>query len=96
MNQEIELMKIQCKMESIESLLNGINRQLSIRVTEKNAIGDDWVDQDTIMRLTGLGRTKLYELRKENKITSSTIAGKEVFYRLSDFIKLLNTNEKNR
>jgi hypothetical protein len=96
MNQEIELMKIQCKMESIESLLNAINRQLSIRVTEKNTIGDDWVDQDTIMKLTGLGRTKLYELRKENKISSSTICGKDVFYRLSDFKKLLNTNEKNR
>ncbi|HEX8515177.1 MAG TPA: hypothetical protein VF868_03180 [Bacteroidia bacterium] len=52
---------------------------------DRNSIGDDWVDQKTIMKLTGLGKTKLYELRRDNMITYSCIGSKGVFYRLSDF-----------
>lgn len=96
MNQESEIRKIQFHLESIDMLLNNLLNQISVIVPERITIGDDWVDQETIMKLTGLGKTKLYELRKQNKISYSSIGEKAVFYRLSDFVELLNINEKNR
>lgn len=96
MDKESEISKIQFHLESIDLLLNNLLNQISVIVPERLAIDSDWVDQETIMKLTGLGKTKLYELRKQNKISYSTIGEKAIFYRLSDFAKLLNRNEKNR
>jgi hypothetical protein len=44
--------------------------------------------------VTGLSRSKLLELRKTGKVSSSSISGKKPYYKLSDFKKLLDKNEE--
>lgn len=53
----------------------------------------EWMDAETTMRVTNLGRTTLYKLRKENKISCSKIAGRGIFYKKKDFERLLKANE---
>lgn len=56
------------------------------------AIGD-WMDAETTMRVTKLGRTSLYKLRKANAISYSRIKGRGIFYKKKDFERLLKSNE---
>jgi hypothetical protein len=59
------------------------------------AIGD-WVHEEDVYRLTKLGRTTLYKLRKQGVLSSSTIVeGKGRFYRLSEIEELLYARQKN-
>jgi hypothetical protein len=58
-----------------------------------NELGD-WIDEEAAMKLSGLKRTALFNLRKQGKIIAVPIAGKKKFYRKSSFEKLLNENEK--
>ena len=92
MERELEFLETIQKIATLEILLSSIHERLDNLVALNTAIGG-WVDQETIMRLTGLGKTKLYELRRANKVSCSTITGKQKFYKLSDFEKLLNYNE---
>jgi len=57
---------------------------------------DDWITEKEAIRITGLCRSTLLKLRKEGELTSSTLSGKENFYRLSDIKKLLDLNETKR
>jgi len=61
----------------------------------ENMLGD-WISEKDAIALSGLGRTRLYQLRMKGIITSSTLGGKAVFYRLSDFKVLLNKNERRK
>lgn len=93
MDQQSDLRCIEMKLEKMEAMLDAVVTEISQQ--QSNSIGD-WVDEKTIKRITGLGKTTLYQLRKENKISYSTIAGKSVFYRISDFENILRQNELNR
>jgi hypothetical protein len=55
----------------------------------------DWIIEARAIELSGLSKSTLFVLRKAGKLTSSTISGKGVFYRRSDFERMLNDNEKN-
>ena len=58
------------------------------------AIGD-WVHEEEVYRLTNLGRTTLYKLRKQGVLSSSTLVnGKGHFYRLSEIEALLYERQK--
>ncbi len=79
-----------CRLEKkIDELIERI-KKLSL---DDRGVGD-WLSQEDALNLTGLGRTKLYELRKDGRIRSSHLEGKAVFYRRSDIEALLNQNEK--
>lgn len=52
----------------------------------------EWLEEKEIISLTGLSRNTLLKLRQEGRITRSTISGKQNYYRLSDFKKLLEKN----
>lgn len=82
----------EARLNTLEHLLQGIDHKLDSLIEKDAAIGD-WVKEEEIKRVTGLGKTSLYQLRKKFKVSSSTIAGRGVFYRLSDFENLLNKNE---
>lgn len=82
------------RLSALEQLLNELNKKVNCLLIAQDYMGG-WIKQEDIMKLTGLGKTTLYKLRKDNEITSSTIAERGVFYRLSDFEKLLNKNEKS-
>ena len=59
---------------------------------ERTTFGE-WVPEKEVIAVTGLSRATLLKLRNAGKVTSSTISGKQLYYRLSDFKKLLDKNE---
>ena len=70
-------------------------RSLLLDMAASNGL-EDWVDLKTAMKITGLSKSTLYHLRKQNKISQSSITGKDVFLRRSDLVSLLNEREKMR
>ena len=95
MNTEQKDENLEARLDALENLLLSINQKLDTVLAENANIGG-WLKEEDIIRITGLGKTSLYNLRRKNKITSSSIAERSVFYRLSDFEKLLNKNELKR
>lgn len=95
MNTEQKDENLEARLDALEDLLFSINQKLDTALTQNANIGG-WLKEADIIRITGLGKTSLYNLRCKNKITSSSIAERGVFYRLSDFEKLLNKNELKR
>ncbi|MBL7889709.1 MAG: hypothetical protein JNL24_09155 [Bacteroidia bacterium] len=95
MNQSHELMIVQQRLAMIEMQMKEAISLLNAMMNERNAIGE-WVDEETAMRVTGLSKSSLYELRKANRISYSTISGRPKHYRLKDFENILNENERLR
>jgi hypothetical protein len=89
---QADLAALQEQLTDVQNKLNAIEALLLQNTQTENKIGD-WVPASVAMKLTGLKRSSLLALRKTGKLTSSTISGKCVFYRRSDFEKLLNENE---
>lgn len=54
----------------------------------------DWIDEESAKRITGLGKSTLYALRKSGKLTFSRLNKRKLFYRISDLSRLLDENEK--
>jgi hypothetical protein len=73
--------------------VNTIAETLQKLQKEKAAFGD-WVPESEAIAITGLSKSTLLNLRNSGKISSSTISGKQPYYRLSDFKKLLDKNEQ--
>ncbi|MCB0410603.1 MAG: hypothetical protein KDD29_10320 [Flavobacteriales bacterium] len=63
---------------------------------QRDKIFGDWISEKEAVELTNLSKSTFLILRKEGKLTSSSISGKANFYRLSQIKKLLEENEKNR
>lgn len=82
------------KLESLNSSISELRDLLSGLVASNGL--DDWVDLKTAMQISGLKKSTLYKLRKQHKISHSSIAGKHVFLRRSDLVTLLNEHEKTR
>jgi hypothetical protein len=95
MNTEQKDENLEARLDALEDLLFSINQKLNTAITQNENIGG-WLKEKDIIRITGLKKSSLYTLRRKNKITSSSIAERGVFYRLSDFEKLLNKNELKR
>lgn len=83
---ETRINQLQKKIDELTDLVK--NLQLKDR-----GVGD-WLTQDDVLNITGLGKTKLYEMRRDGRIRSSHLTGKAVFYRRSDIEALLNKNER--
>jgi len=81
------------KLHDMEMKIDKLTPLIERMLAERESL-DDWITQEQAMKLTGLGRTKLYEMRKQGLLSASTISGKETFYRRSDLIGILNRNEK--
>ncbi|MBL1232465.1 MAG: hypothetical protein COA31_007090 [Flavobacteriales bacterium] len=63
---------------------------------QREKIFGDWITENQAVELTNLSKSTFLILRKEGKLTSSSISGKANFYRLSQIKELLEENEKNR
>lgn len=63
---------------------------------KKDQLFGEWVEEKEVIIMTGLSRNTLFKLRQEGLITRSTLSGKQNYYRLSDFKKLLNRNENEK
>jgi predicted DNA-binding transcriptional regulator AlpA len=57
---------------------------------------NDWISQKQAEQITGLSKSTLYAMRKQDLLTHSTFTGKEVYYRRSDLIRYLDKQEKLR
>lgn len=63
---------------------------------QREKVFGDWISETEAVELTNLSKSTFLILRKEGKLTSSSISGKANFYRLSQIKELLEENEKNR
>lgn len=93
MNRETLYINNEAQVKSLEKKIDDLYNIIEKFIAEKQSIGD-WMNEKLAMDLTGLGKTKLYELRNNGKVRSSCLTERKLFYRRSDFEKLLNTNQK--
>lgn len=93
MNRETLYINNEVQVKSLEKKIDDLYNIIEKFIAEKQSIGD-WMNEELTMNITGLGKTKLYELRNTGKVRSSSITERKLFYRRSDFEKLLNTNQK--
>ena len=80
------------KLNAIQASVNIIDEKLQKLQKERATFGE-WVSEKEVIAITGLSRATLLKLRNSGKVSSSTISGKQLYYRLSDFKKLLDKNE---
>lgn len=81
--------------EILQTELSDIKKLIEQLMEERNKL-EDWITEKEAIRISGLCRSTLLTLRKQGDLTSSTLSGKQNFYRLSDFNKLLEINEQKR
>jgi hypothetical protein len=82
-------------LEIVQAQLSDLKKLVEQLVKNPLRI-DDWITEIEAIQVSGLSRATLFKLRKEGTISSSTLSGKQNFYRLSDFKKLLELNERKR
>ncbi len=80
------------QLEIIMDKLNAIESRISF--SKENESINDWIDEESTKRITGLGKSTLYKLRKKGKLTFSRLSKRKLFYRISDLEKLLDENER--
>ncbi len=68
--------------------------EMLVKMQKQRVSFGEWISEKEVMEITGLSRSTLLKLRKEGKVRSSTITGKQVYYMLPDFKKLLDKNEE--
>lgn len=83
------------KFEMLQIELSYLKDLMEQLIEAHNKI-EDWITEKEAIRISGLSRGTLLKLRKEGQLTSSTLSGKQNFYRISDFKKLLDINEQKR
>lgn len=93
MNRETLYITNETQIKQLEKKIDDLVSLVERLISERQSIGD-WMNEKLAMDLTGLGKTKLYELRNNGKVRSSCLTERKLFYRRSDFEKLLNTNQK--
>jgi len=82
---QLQLKALTDRLKSIESKI-GFSQELESI--------NDWIDEESAKRITGLGKSTLYALRKSGKLTFSRLSKRKLFYRISDLERLLDENEK--
>lgn len=81
------------QIKALEKKIDELYAIIEKFIAEKQSIGD-WMNEELTMTITGLGKTKLYELRNSGKVRSSSLTERKLFYRRSDLERLLNKNQK--
>jgi predicted DNA-binding transcriptional regulator AlpA len=92
MNRETLYISDDARIKALEQKIDELTNIIQKFISDRQAIGD-WLNEEQTMQFTGLGKTKLYELRNTGKIRSSNLTERKIFYRRSDIEKLLNRNQ---
>lgn len=87
-DQDNSFEKIQTEISALKNLIE--------QLMESQIKIEDWITEKEAIRLSGLSRGTLLKLRKAGDLSSSTLSGKQNFYRIKDFKKLLEINEQKR
>lgn len=93
-NNELILIN-ESKLDSLQAAVINLKELVEQLITSQHKI-EDWINETDAMKISGLSRGTLLKLRKKGKLSSSTLSGKQNFYRISDFKKLLDLNEQTR
>ncbi|MBK7851739.1 MAG: helix-turn-helix domain-containing protein [Bacteroidetes bacterium] len=93
MNRETLYISNDAQIKALEKKIDELYAIIEKFIAEKQSIGD-WMNEKLTMNITGLGKTKLYELRNTGKVRSSSLTERKLFYRRSDLERLLNKNQK--
>ena len=93
MNRETLYISNEAQIKALEKKIDELYVIIEKFIAEKQSIGD-WMNEKLTMNITGLGKTKLYELRNTGKVRSSSLTERKLFYRRSDLERLLNKNQK--
>ena len=93
MNRETLYISNDAQIKALEKKIDDLYNVIEKFIAEKQSIGD-WMNEKLTMNITGLGKTKLYELRNTGKVRSSSLTERKLFYRRSDLERLLNKNQK--
>jgi predicted DNA-binding transcriptional regulator AlpA len=80
------------RMDALQAAVNVLSDNVRKLYQERTALGE-WVPEKKVIEITGLSRSTLLALRNQGKLSQSSIAGKSVYYKLSDFKKLLERNK---
>src|SRR5690349_16446168 len=80
-------------LRRIETKIDLLTEVITMQRIKDKLLGE-WRSEQDIQKLLRVSRNSLLKLRKEGMITRSSISGKKNYYRLSDFKKLLDTNEE--
>jgi hypothetical protein len=92
LQQGVHIVVAEDRLRAIEESIAQVKQLIESLQSEEGKIGD-WLSEDDTMRLSGLGKTTLYNLRRAGQLSSSTISGRGVFYRKSELENILNKNE---
>jgi hypothetical protein len=92
LQQSVHIVVAEDRLIAIEKSISQLKQLIEDLKSEEQSIGD-WLPEEEVVRISGLGKTSLYNLRKSGQLSSSTISGRGVFYRKSDLENLLNKNE---
>lgn len=90
---EILFVSDEARLKALEKKIDELTILVTKLLNEKQSIGD-WVSEEQAVKLSGLCKSKLYELRNKGKVRSSSLTERKIFYRRSDFEKLLEANQK--
>jgi predicted DNA-binding transcriptional regulator AlpA len=80
------------RIDALQAAVNVLSENVRKLYQERSTLGE-WVSEKKAMEITGLSRSTLLALRNQGKLSQSSIAGKSVYYKLSDFKKLLERNK---
>lgn len=86
---EIYLQKIQFRIDALFTSIEKIALQL-----ESTGIGD-WISEESTRKLTGLGKTTLYNLRRSGEILSSSLTPKTIMYSKKSLLRLIEKRAKS-
>jgi hypothetical protein len=79
-------------LKTLEEKIDLLTEAVKVQ-KKKDRLLSEWIEEKEVIAMTGLSRNTLLKLRNEGRITRSTLAGKQNYYRISDFKKLLDRNE---
>lgn len=94
MSKEININELAEMLKALQVSVNK-NTEMLEKLVKGNLKFDDWITEAQAQKVSGLSRSTLLKLRKEGKLTVSTLSGKQNFYRMSDLQRLIDNNELN-
>lgn len=93
LQQGVHIVVAEERLRAIEESIAQLKLLIESMRSDERKIGD-WLSEDDTIRLSGLGKTTLYNLRKSGQLSNSTISGRGVFYRKSELELILNKKAK--
>lgn len=93
MNREVLYVTDDVRLKQLEKKIEELTEIIGKLVLDKQSLGD-WITEEHAMQLTGLGKSKLYDLRNSGKVRCSTMTDRKIFYKRKDFERLLIENQK--